>query len=353
MELIKKITLIFLALLIVSCAAPPTPIPREYIHYGMSFWFIFQHEEDNMLLYDSWTADIAIIGNPLYNSIVFVHNRDEAQNFAGNVVAAWPDDTLATQRSIVYVNQELLSGEDGLLRLSGSWDGVQWTSLESLEDYFSISYPITIRCIVDQWERILFLLNHFPSSTIGRTGFLRWAFPISSLHHPYRDVIPIVPTRQDFAAEERLSLLSKFNYAAALHFEFSHGSAADVRELIESADDSDILPFTEIIFTLNAVEIHELPNHTIAAWPRNGNFSKNLADLINLVLAQDNKTLNSLTSGVSVEDFNLSYPIMVTDLINDWENILELWDALSDWERLTILNLSSSPTRIPAHRLYN
>jgi len=328
-------------------------IHPEQVRYAERLWFTFAFldgEEDRRV---GWFPQRELSQNPnLYSELRFVRNESYVPPGTGTIVYTWPVDNLRMQIKLARINiaVQLATEEYRFYDFSLNLDTPPVT-MDYIVETYNIEVPIAIANLVDNHEGMAAFINKVQILNSPRVFW-----PIYEFNHPYRSIPPITPNQSGLLSEQRLLLLSKFNYAAKLHFEFSYGTAAEVRALLDATESNNLHApsITEIIFVRNEAEADALPSHTIAAWPRAGIFSKNLADLLNLVLTQDEEDIPSRhTSGISIEDFNLTYPIMVPDLINNWEDVLELWNTLTPWERDIILNLSSSPTRIPAHRLYN
>ena len=99
--------------------------------------------------------------------------------------------------------------------------------------------------------------------------------------------------------------------------------------------------YTELVFVHNEEEATGFPDNIIVAWPREGEFSQGLIDGMHWAV---NRDANSLTrrSGskirkvITLEEFGLSYPLTVEDLVDNWEKIYALWNAFTPSEQNTV-----------------
>ena len=72
----------------------------------------------------------------------------------------------------------------------------------------------------------------------------------------------------------------------------------------------------------------DFPDNIIVAWPREGSSTER--SIYNI-----NRNAN-LRHGVTFEDFGLSYPVTITDVVDNWEKVGALMAATGpfewDWE---------------------
>ena len=98
--------------------------------------------------------------------------------------------------------------------------------------------------------------------------------------------------------------------------------------------------YTDLILVHNAEEAEGFPDNIILAWPRDNDWTQGLIDGIHW--AVNREEIDLLFQGVlrrelfTLEDFGLSYPITITDLVDNWEKVNALWRAFTLSERNTI-----------------
>ena len=135
-------------------------------------------------------------------------------------------------------------------------------------------------------------------------------------------------------------LIWKIDYADGLLFHFqmfldgervlSGGSFAFF--LIHT--DSPYHPFyTDVMFVHSQEESYEFPENTIVAWPASEDYITEIliADMhqeINMTDKDLSQRGFSSRSAVTFEEFGLSYPITVADLVDNWEKVAALRVAL-------------------------
>ena len=92
--------------------------------------------------------------------------------------------------------------------------------------------------------------------------------------------------------------------------------------------------YTELIFVHNEEEAQNFPDNVIAAWPIESlapgviaglywYVSRDESDLISPGLSRQ-----QLRPVITFEQFGLSYPLTVEDLVDNWEKVFELWNNL-------------------------
>jgi len=158
----------------------------------------------------------------------------------------------------------------------------------------------------------------------------------------------------------------KYNYARILYFNFR--IVVDGEAVIVLQGDRDsfvqirILPsaslydpfYTNIIFVHNEQEAldGDFPDNVILAWPRGDNdWAQRLVGWMNYFIE------NPLTDHAGrqrrtfdLEEFNLTYPITVENLVDNWEDVWRLWHAFDSGEQSRILSRTQSGAILPAQQ---
>lgn len=100
--------------------------------------------------------------------------------------------------------------------------------------------------------------------------------------------------------------------------------------------------YTEFIFVHNAEEAEGFPDNVIHAWPRDNAWTQGLIEGMHWAVSREEiGILNEPTSmrdPFTLEDFGLTYPLTITDLVDNWEKVNTLWRAFTTHERSTILS---------------
>ena len=111
--------------------------------------------------------------------------------------------------------------------------------------------------------------------------------------------------------------------------------------------------YTGIIFVHNEEEAAGFPDNIIVAWPRTEasrgdydlNFSEGLIAGIHWAVDRTEEDLQriswtgttfQLRPVVTLEEFGLTYPLTVVDLVDNWEKVNALWSAFDSDERSLI-----------------
>ena len=167
----------------------------------------------------------------------------------------------------------------------------------------------------------------------------------------------------DYEEEERImDLLTKSRFGWGMRFEFR--IVIDDEAIITFGDFITMLldplidihnPFyTDLIFVHNETEADalQLPNNIIVAWPRGGaEWTDGLIAGIHWAVSRAEDEIQQgwgqpLRPVVTLEEFGLSYPITIEDLIDNWEKVNALWNAFTSNERSFIQ--SAAPRGGPA-----
>lgn len=98
--------------------------------------------------------------------------------------------------------------------------------------------------------------------------------------------------------------------------------------------------YTDFILVHGQEEAQGFPDTTIVAWPREGR-AQDIIGGIHWAVARDDTDLIIYglfgepreRSPISLEDFGLTYPLTVADLVDNWEKVNALWNAFTRNER--------------------
>jgi len=145
----------------------------------------------------------------------------------------------------------------------------------------------------------------------------------------------------------------KFEYAWAMDFEFRIVDDGEVFSIGYSVfirtepNHPRFNPFfTDLVFVHNEAQALEFPDNIVTAWPR-GNFAgdfvsginwaiKRTEDELKRVLNPQRPSQSPIRPVINLDDFDLTYPITVEDLVYKWEEIWRLWPLFTSGERSTI-----------------
>jgi len=89
--------------------------------------------------------------------------------------------------------------------------------------------------------------------------------------------------------------------------------------------------YTTLIFVHARDDKHGHPDEYIVAWPTRA--TQFVVDGINKYI---------IDNGVELAQFSLAYPIIVENLVDDWENVNELWLSFDNVRRSSITGFASS-----------
>ena len=101
--------------------------------------------------------------------------------------------------------------------------------------------------------------------------------------------------------------------------------------------------YTDIMFVHSEAEAQGFPDNIIVAWPRHqNNFSENLIAGMHWAVDRSEDDLilhgHQIRAVITLEEFGLSYPIEVVDLVDHWESVNRLWGSLDPFEQRKIQN---------------
>ena len=96
--------------------------------------------------------------------------------------------------------------------------------------------------------------------------------------------------------------------------------------------------FTELIFVHNQEEAQGFPPNVIVVWPTEHPLIHSVMDIFNQYVARNENELHSPERPggrypINLENFGLSYPITINDLVENWEGVFSVWKALTENER--------------------
>jgi len=155
--------------------------------------------------------------------------------------------------------------------------------------------------------------------------------------------------------DEQLSMViseEKFDYAYSLLFRFqlmlneerTISSGHIVWNVVNPTGRLFDPFFTELVFVPSEANATGFPDNIIVAWPYVGehNFTEMRIDGLHRAVSKDsddllrpNRTI-PLRDVITFEEFGLSYPLTVEDLVDNWEKVHALWNSLTRNERSTI-----------------
>ena len=163
--------------------------------------------------------------------------------------------------------------------------------------------------------------------------------------------------------EERFMIdMDKYFYARSLQFEFQIVVRGEARNCMGSVmsrvqgDGRYLAPdpfYDELVFVHNQEQAQGFPDNVIVAWPRTEtfiegsdvNFSEGLIAGIHWAVNRSESDLLlfevPIRPVVTLEEFGLTYPLAIEDLVDNWEKVYALWRALTSVERDSIPRAAS------------
>ena len=98
--------------------------------------------------------------------------------------------------------------------------------------------------------------------------------------------------------------------------------------------------FDELVFVHSEEEAVGFPDNVIVAWP----WALNVDSLINILHVLVNRCIDDLTGRftsperdiITLEEFGLSYPLTIADIVDNWGKMNALIHSLSHTERIMI-----------------
>ena len=163
----------------------------------------------------------------------------------------------------------------------------------------------------------------------------------------YRRVGDIAERRNNeliMAERYRIRNLSlQISYARQMKFEFRiiidgerYGYGGVLFELTRSRNPF----FTDFIFVHTEAEAEQLPDNIVTAWPSSNHYTEGIIFGINYTLRTEEIPTTfwgePARERLSPEDFGLTYPITVTDLVENWQKVDDLWWSFTEFEQRLI-----------------
>jgi len=103
--------------------------------------------------------------------------------------------------------------------------------------------------------------------------------------------------------------------------------------------------YTDLVFVHSEEESIGFPDYVVVAWPREREFSQGIVNGLHWAVNRDAgelyarpDLLDNRRFAVTLEEFGLTYPITVEDLVDNWEKIDALWHVLDRGERSFIFS---------------
>ena len=97
--------------------------------------------------------------------------------------------------------------------------------------------------------------------------------------------------------------------------------------------------YTDLIFVHNEAQALEFPDNVITAWPRDEDgWSERFVNAINWTI--ENPLIHNERQAretFTLEDFGLTYPLTIDDIIYNWENVNRMWRAF-DYGETTFIH---------------
>lgn len=98
--------------------------------------------------------------------------------------------------------------------------------------------------------------------------------------------------------------------------------------------------YTELVFVHNEEQAQGFPDYVIVAWPVDRPVTQMIVDRMNTMVNRTTEELGNLITqrreSISLEDFGLTYPITIEDLVDSWEAVVAVWLALTESERMSL-----------------
>ena len=153
-------------------------------------------------------------------------------------------------------------------------------------------------------------------------------------------------------------------YSYAVQMEFAFRIMVDgeqrcggwVREVVFPSSEIFDPSYNDLVFVHSEVEAQEFPDNVIVAWPReDGNFAEYFVAGINIRITRTEEDLLSyrgrpMREVINIDDFGLTYPITVADLVDNWERVRSLWRAFTQSEQSSISASAATHAHIQRNR---
>ena len=99
--------------------------------------------------------------------------------------------------------------------------------------------------------------------------------------------------------------------------------------------------YTELVFVHSQEDAQGFPDNVIVAWPWDIPATQGRVNRLNSFVSRNEVQLRNLRiwgrEPISLEDFGLTYPITIADLVDNWEKVVDVWNALTTGERMSIV----------------
>ena len=166
-------------------------------------------------------------------------------------------------------------------------------------------------------------------------------------------IVIMIGRNQERVAQPMINM-DKYSYANLLSFEVRMTINGYVFQSWTSVQDS-ILPgsrffdpsFNELVFVHNEAESRGFPDNVIVAWPRERTIEGLIASIHWAVNRQDGEIgvrgnpIALRRPVVTLEEFGLTYPLTVEDLVSNWEKVFALFRVFTPFEQSVISDAGS------------
>jgi len=160
-------------------------------------------------------------------------------------------------------------------------------------------------------------------------------------------VVTMSTGNQEEEAQEAQELIDlvKFRYAQSLGFAFgivAHGRTIESHRVVflQMLDHRPAPFYTDLVFVHSRAEAEGFPDNVLVAWPTAGGGRATARSLQRAVDRPEEAGLDTWGQrrpAVTLEQFGLSQPLTVEDLVDNWEKVNALFRALTFSERYSIL----------------
>ena len=249
------------------------------------------------------TTRFGILPNPpsrRFNEVFIVHTEEEASRFPdevlvdmSDILVTWP--SFRTPHIVDEMNQYIINNEIDM-------------------EEFSLQYPLTVECLVDNWENVF----NFWNTGIDRSwrGFIRGNVARISC-----DVVINWPSPDDDDFPRWQELNRRRGYFVNMHF---RGNMPFVQ--LSSPTLNHIYG---IVFVHNEEEDVGFPEGVFAAWPT-----------VRTQLIAENMNAYINENEIDLAQFSLQYPLTIEDFVDNWEQVLDFWNnGLSQSGRSSVQRL--------------
>ena len=173
---------------------------------------------------------------------------------------------------------------------------------------FSLSYPLSLGDLVYNTESVIYL---------GQMVLEGYLFADVRMRQTERhtEIYQARILESLNLSEEDVRLRQLLLFGQGLHFEHNMDLRfMDMRQEIESGTHR----FTDVVFVHTPDEALGVADGVIALWPTE--HSIRATDLLNERINRSER--------FDFEDFGLSYPITIEDVVDSWESVLEVWQNI-------------------------